>query len=293
MPEKNFRYLQIQPICMHKLSFTILLFSLLIIPSTQAQVFETKSHYATGTVLNDSSKIHIGFVHIFNESKRIGAISNEQGEFKFRADIGDTIVFGALGYLYKVIIVSDAMLQNSTDVPLIPRYYEIEAVDVVSFGTYENFKKKFLTLEAHKTNTYNLKNQLRQLSRKEGQIGFEEGKVRRAMSPQPGTEPMNGLPILYKEDLQRLNYARVLKLEEKQRIINKKYNFEIVKNVTKLPDEEILDFMSFCKFTQEYLLRASDYEILVEIEKKYEEYLKMKSKGELLQDANISSIFYT
>lgn len=278
---------------MQKPTLTILLFSFLTIPSIQAQLFETNHHFTTGTVVNDSSKKHIGFVHIFNESKRLGAIANEEGKFKFRADAGDTIVFGALGYFHKVLIVSDAMLHNETNVFLSPRYYDIEAVDIVSLGTYEDFKRKFLALEEHKTKTYDLRNQLYASARKEGQIGFEEGKVRRALSPQPGTEPINGIPILYKEDLQRLNYARVLKLEEKQRVIHKKYNFEIVKNVTKLPDEEILDFMSFCKFTQEYLFRATEYEILVSIEKKYEEYVEKKAKGELQQETELNSLFFT
>jgi hypothetical protein len=271
----------------------ILLFFLFSLASARAQVFETKHHYVSGTVVNDSTKSHIGFVHIFNESKRIGAIADKQGRYKFRADVGDTIVFGALGYFYKVLIISDSMLLNGTDVLLSPRYFEIEEVDIVSFGSYENFKKKFIALEAHKTKTRDLRDHLFITAQKEAQKGIGEEEVRRAIIGQPGTEPMNGIPILYKEDLQRLNYARVLKLEEKQRIIHKKYNFQIVQEVTKLPDEDIVDFMSFCNFTMQYLLKASEYEILVRIEKKYEEYLKKKPKGELQQKVNCDSGFYS
>ncbi len=280
-------------ICMYQASITILLFSLLSIPSLQARLFELKPHDASGTLIDDSTKRPVGFVHIFNESKRTGGIANEQGKFKFRANIGDTIVFSALGYFYKVIMVSEAMLLNGADVFLTPRSYEIEAVDIVAFGSYEEFKKKFLALELPKTKADVLRDKLNILARKAALEGVEEGKVRNALSEQPGRAPIIGPTLHYRDEMQRLNYARVLKLEEKQRVIDKKYNREIIFNITQLPEDELTDFMEFCNFGKEYLLHASEYDILVRIEKKFKEYLEMKSRGELLQDKIFDFYFYT
>ena len=79
-----------------------------------------------------------------------------------------------------------------------------------------------------------------------------------------------------------LNYAKVLKQEEKQRIIDKKYNREIIYKITRLPEDELTDFMGFCNFSTEYLLNATEYEILVKIEEKFREYKAIKTKGDLI-----------
>ncbi len=277
---------------MHKLSSTILLFCLLTYPSLQAQIFESKQFYASGTVIDDSTKKSIGLVHIFNESKRTGSIATEEGKFTFRADVGDTIVFSALGYLYKVMLVNETMLNEGANVFLTPRIYEIESVDIVAFRSYEDFKRKFLALELPETKTDILRQNLIVIGRKEALEAIEERKVQDALNGQPGKEPMNGFTLLYKEDLQRMNYARVLKQEKKQRVIDKKYNYEIVLKVTQLPKDEVIDFIGFCNFSTEFLYRATEYEILVKIEEKLKEYLDKKKQGRLLKE-DIDRIHYT
>lgn len=113
---------------MHKLSNAILLLSLLSLSSLQAQIYDSKIHFVRGSLKNDSTKENISFAHIFNESKLMGATSNEQGQFNFWAEPGDTIFFGALGYLGKVVIVNELMLMDTVKIFLSPRVYEIDAV---------------------------------------------------------------------------------------------------------------------------------------------------------------------
>lgn len=248
----------------------------------QAQVIFTPPQQIEGIILDDSTGQAVPYAQIYNESKRTGCISNESGHFKMLGDIGDTLVISLVGYLGKVQMVGDLNLDSTMEVRLSPRFYEIAEVRIMRWGSYEEFKRSVLALEIPETETDQLRDHLFAMSQAEIAVALKEEEVRKAMSPQPG-KPLGGIsvPILSKEDMQRINYAKVLEKEAEQRLINKKYNRDIIRKVTNIPEEEIIDFMGFCNFSNEYLLQASEYEIVVMIEKKYKEYQDNKTRGEL------------
>lgn len=283
----------LQVLEMYRLKLLILSFILAPGLFLQAQLFTTNSLQASGTIIDESTTKPVSYAQIFNESKRIGGIANEQGFFKLRADLGDTIVLSVLGYLGKVIIINQGMLQEGEHIYLTPRIYTIEAVDVVAFRSYEDFKQKFLALEAHNTETKLLRDNLARLSYPVAVEAAAEQKARNAQSQQPGVPPITGPRIISQEELQRINYARVLKEEHKQRIIDKKYNRDILYKITQLPENELTDFMGFCNFSKEYLLHATEYEILVKIEQKFEEYKALKAKGKVILYDSVTVILLT
>jgi len=83
--------------------------------------------------------------------------------------------------------------------------------------------------------------------------------------------------ILSADEKARIRLQKSLEERERQNAIYEKFNAEIVKNVTKLTDEdEILSFMLFCNFDQKYLLEVNPVDLLARIAEKYEEYLNTK-----------------
>ena len=272
--------------------FIGLLSGLLLLQTAGAQLINTRQ-VVKGCVMDDSTQTPIPFVHIFNESQRIGGISDKNGFFKLSANIGDTMVFSSLGYLAKVEYIGDLSFDTNMAVRLTPRLYEIEAVKIKGFRDYADFQQQFLALDLPKTQIRLLQENLKQLAYKEAMRIETENKVKESLDREPGQFFKKTVPIKYKDDLQRENYARVLELENKQRIIDKKYNREIIYRLTKLSQDEMTDFMSFCNFSMEYLLEASEYEILVKIEEKFREYLNMKEKGNLNNQSIFDYFFYT
>ncbi|MBN1952467.1 MAG: carboxypeptidase-like regulatory domain-containing protein [Bacteroidales bacterium] len=248
----------------------------------RGQVLSTAPEMIDGIIYDDSTGQALPYVQVYNESKRAGYLSNKEGEFRMQADIGDTLVFSAMGYLGKVDMVGDLNMDSPMVVRLMPRFYEIAAVSVTHFGTYEEFKRSVIALELPQTETQRLRNHLFAYSHKDLGSALAEEEVRRALSPEPG-KPLGGLsvPILSREDKQRIHLTEVIEKEKRQHQIDLKYNREIIKKVTHLPDEEIIDFMGFCNFSDAFLLNASDYDIVVMIERKYKEYLQKKSRGDL------------
>jgi len=75
-------------------------------------------------------------------------------------------------------------------------------------------------------------------------------------------------------------YYEMVQYEEEIDKLPDKYNREIVSKITGLSEEEVLDFMVFCRFSYYDLVRWSAYEIAKKIEAKYYDYEYFKALQE-------------
>ena len=262
--------------CIKYLNILILL-SIFIPGKSQFPSPENSS--VSGKVLDDSTKYAIPFVHIFNESRRQGYISNADGVFEIPASPGDTLVFSSLGFFPEIVFLTKSHFEQQNTIKLTIRFYEIEEVRVKVFKDYEDFKRQFLALELPNTPADRLRNNLATQSRKVAKQAEYENQVREILE-KPGIQLFSAsIPILSREERQLKNLSEVLKKEEKQRIISKKYNRDIIYEITHLSEDEITEFMGFCNFDDDYLYYASEYDILVKIEEKFKEYTLWKESG--------------
>ena len=89
-----------------------------------------------------------------------------------------------------------------------------------------------------------------------------------------------GIPINYKTkaDKQRIKVEELKKRDAENKIIEMKYNPELVTELTGLNNTETIRFMRFCNFSREFLLYSNDYDIILEVNKQYERYLKIKRR---------------
>ena len=110
------------------------------------QVESSKIRAFSGKIVDDSLDYTLPSVHLWNESTRMGSISNDSGEFSITVRNQDTIVFSAIGYLSYVLVVSSS-LNQSVVVRLKPRKYEIDEVIVRRFRSYESFKYQVIHLD--------------------------------------------------------------------------------------------------------------------------------------------------
>lgn len=66
--------------------------------------------------------------------------------------------------------------------------------------------------------------------------------------------------------------------EDKIRIIELKFNKRNVGELTKLKGEELEEFMEYCNLPEEFLLSASEYDILDTVKRMYRTYWKRKKQ---------------
>ncbi|NJK85949.1 MAG: hypothetical protein HC906_08250 [Bacteroidales bacterium] len=93
----------------------------------------------------------------------------------------------------------------------------------------------------------------------------EEAKYELAMKKAAEGGNLLAFPILSPEDIQRIKLKEIIQRENYQKIIDQKYNRQIVEDLTGLKDLELDEFILFCRFDSDYLYRTSQYEILEKV----------------------------
>jgi hypothetical protein len=148
----------------------------------------------------------------------------------------------------------------------------------VLFGTYEDFKRKFLALELPAENPNLNFSRLPKFNSRlndadfEGQVGFSF------------TGPASLLYSAFSKQEQSIKkYQAIKKYEPKQKIINAKYNAQKVQYVTGLKGDKLTKFVLYCHFSNDYLLDVSEYELIDVILKKL---LEFKAKEDSVNYSN-------
>lgn len=261
----------------HAIKITLIIVFQLLNLTLHAQSDFRKFEIIKGEVLDDSTGLYIPFTNIFNESKKTWDYTNEEGSFNIWADVGDTLMFSAVGYLSQVIFITDSLVKENLVIKLEPRAYEIGEVTIKSLKPYSKFKQDVLNLELPRTALDSITDDLTQQSKEVAIKGDYEREVKEVFAREDGTLFVIGLSNLssIKETKQKKALKKAVNESEEKKIIDKKYNREIVKNLTKLTDNELTDFMIFCNFSNEFLLETNDYDIGKTILEKFNEYKKV------------------
>ena len=219
---------------------------------------------------------YVPLVHIYNERTHKTNVSDTDGNFMIKVNKGDTLVFSAIGYYFKVVYVTDSLLKKETVfIELLPRKYEISEARVYALGNYEQFKQKVLALKLPETRTCKLRKYLHDLSRKAG----KEIKYQQEMDKLTQGGVLYAIPIRSPEEIEMIKLKKILEKEKVRKIIDEKFNRNIVSDVTGLKGEDLTEFMVFCNFSDKYLLETNQYDIMVRVLEKLEVYKKLKDSG--------------
>jgi hypothetical protein len=225
----------------------------------------------------------VEYTSVLNFSRQTRIYCNAGGEFKLDAQLGDTLVFYAVGYYYRKVIVEDPML-NSTGpflFALQQQALEIAEVRIIGLGTYEEFKQDFIHLDRPRTKTDELAENLAQTSHVAAREAYEKAKADKMLD---GITLVT-VPILTPEEKERLVLARIIKQEKIEDQIYQKYNPMVVKKVTGLTDDdEVIDFMLYCDYSDVYLLGVNEYDLMVNLARKFELYKEKKKEERSMQN---------
>lgn len=230
-----------------------------------------------GFVIDSSTGQPISFVHILNESTRRGYITDSTGKFQISIKHGDTLVFISLGYMGKVIIV-DSLFH---DVSLLPRTYKIDEVSIQGIRSYEQFKRDFLQIE---------------LEEKRKIQGLPEGKpidipilLDTNYIHSDAFLVFHPLSYLYynfsKEEKSKRKVFYLERREGEQIIIDRKYNRNLVHKITGLEGDELTNFIGFCNFSHQFLLYATELDIVNKINEKFSAFKLIIKTNEEISDS--------
>ncbi len=253
---------------MYRLAIVALPLLFIISQRLSSQVDSTGSKVLRGIIVDDSLAYALPFVHLWNESTKMGAISNESGEFNIKVRGQDTIVFSALGYFGDSIVVSDSFLNQTTVVRLKTKKYKIAEVVVRRFGSYESFKYQVIHLDLPITRTDYLREHIKVSSRIAAMETDTERAAKDKMNGFGYTTPIGGGRSHEKEKMEKIS-----NLKKREQIINAKFNRALVRDITHLEGDELTEFIASCNFSDDYLYETDLYTIVEALYAKFDAYL--------------------
>ena len=254
---------------MYRLAIVILLLLLISLQRVTGQVDSSGIEVFSGTIIDDSLEYAVPSVHLWNESTRMGGISNDSGEFSIKVRIQDTVVFSAIGYFSYVIVVSSSLNQRLV-VRLKQKKYEIDELVVRRFRSYESFKYQVIHLELPESEIAELKEYVKLTSTAVALEADRERAIKGKLDGFGLTTTLGG-----GIDRNKAFKEKTTNLKRREQIINAKFNRVLVGDITHLDGDELSEFIAQCNFSEEYLYETDLYTIIEDLYAKLNDYQNM------------------
>lgn len=215
-----------------------------------------------GKIIDSESTNPIGNVYIENSTRHIFTESNKNGYFEIYTHPGDTLVFSSIGYYWAKHVVTE---ERNLVFHLTPQIYEIGTVTKYFPFSYEELTNRVYAIKpTNDTLQLDLSHEpfLPVNNHQPGQLSYTyTGAI---------TEFYNATN---RHARNAIKAAELLSKKENILLINKKFNKEIVKEMTHVPDEYFDKFITFCNFSDDFLVHTSDFQIIMTICWQYELFL--------------------
>lgn len=227
----------------------------------------------TGQILNEENGEPVPFVHIINADSRQGTASDMDGKFNLLIEEGDTLTFSAVGYENLIFVADESRLENGyVKILLFPAITQLDQVDVFAFKDAASLKRHILSMDLPAEN-----------NKKIHIPGAYDGPKKPV---KPGLDFSNGIGfsgpismiqnVFSKRAKEERKYHEVQQDYQKQKLIDAKFNRELVEEVTGLQDDDLDEFMVYCnqKISTDFIIASNDYQIILAVNKCYNEFVK-------------------
>jgi hypothetical protein len=253
----------------------MLLMLVIVERPVHTQVYESlkdTTAYFKARILDSLTREPVAFAHIINTTRRTATISDTLGYFFIRTSPGDQLQLTAIGYAAGKLSIGYGILRSQLihDILLRPIIYSIEAVRVNPLGSYEQFRKRFVTLDLPESEYQIHPSVLEEIN---------QGTDTMDMLIVPPMSPVTALyNLLSKEGKSKRKLRKLLEQEAFEKQIDFKYSPDIVSHITGYTGFDLYEFMEFCSFKKDFLLDATYYEITRAILDKQQEFEAIPEK---------------
>ncbi len=232
-----------------------------------------KIHYFKGKIIGQDKK-PIAFAHVINVHRNYATISNAEGIFSIPAIIGDTLRISAIGFYTKYLPIKNIESDSTKHVlTLISREYNLPTVNIYELR-WQVFKSEFMEAESEEVATaQKISDWMAKL------VSPEELKLIQQSTMKPGF-------VIDFTGKRRKSERKVARMEKKFQIIAPKFNDKLITKLTGLKGKEIYPFLRYCNFSEDFLINASEYEIMEQILKFWKEYKDKNKRKKTLKPDN-------
>lgn len=223
-----------------------------------------------GRIVDGQSAKPIPAATILNQNTRRVSISGEEGAFRTVASPGDILRVTCVGYQEMRYVVPDTV--QELRIALRPQTVQLQEVTVRGVGG-DPFDPNFLKEKVPEKPSI-------QLGTPPELQGVQLTKDVRVSS-----DPVSKVPVItitgpftlaYNTFSRKARSDRKLKklIEENRRrkIFNARLNPAWVVRITDLTDDELEPFIDYCAFSEEFVLTATEYELIRAVQKKVPQF---------------------
>jgi hypothetical protein len=207
--------------------------------------------------------------NIYTLPGKKGNMSDPNGYFYMEITDEDTLFVKTIGYKTYRIVCEDLILNKDFRIHIFlePKVYQLDEVNIFGAMSYEDFKDELMDLPLAT----------------EQMVDFDIPWESYGYTNMPASGgfgvTFNGIfSRLYEKNSnagkQRQKVKEIKAEENKQNYIFSKFNPYIIQRATGIDDEdEIISFMEYCKFSDYFIVNATEEELRKALSIKYDAYL--------------------
>ena len=229
----------------------------------------------TGQVRDMTTGHALPSVHVINLRDSSATISDLRGIFRLPVQTGDSVVYSSIGFTERVYSVNDSLLAvNPFYVRLAPKVYQLGEVTVNPLGSKAQFRKEFMELDLA-DEQMEIQGVINNVERDfpVWEDAEEIKKIKYALNP---------VSYLYynfnKHAKARQEYRKLVATDHKRDEARAKFDTLAVSKYTGLEGDSLLLFMNFCDLTDAFLYKASAYDIMLVVQKKYAQFTSVAKR---------------
>ena len=231
--------------------------------SQQNKLSESNKVYNLNGKVVDSKNKPIVFAHVINKLRGQATTTDSTGYFIIPVVHKDSIRISAIGFYTKYLSIDDKYTRDTLThtIEMTEKTYDIATVNIYELR-WQVFKAEFMEEKVEEDKTAaRISNWMANL--------LPAGELR--MIYQSTMAPGFAINWKTKADKSR---KKVASMEKKYQIIAPKYNDKMITEITGLKGNDIYKFVEFCRFPEEFLIQATEYEIMEKILERWNEYQK-------------------
>lgn len=251
--------------------YFLLFISLIVIAFSASAQEEIK---VKGRISDPASKEPVPYVNIINKAAGKGTSSNVYGQFNLNVRAGDTLIFSAVGYGKQSLVIKEKLKEKSIQIYLDTEAMELKPARVFAYRDLESLKRAIVNMDMPLQNNEGLVLNLPKVTA-QPQVNSDGEISGGAVITGALTGAINslGLNKEYKQ-LQKLNQFR--KEDNRRKLAQMKYNPKVVNEWTRLKGEKLMSFMEFCKLSDDFIIKSSEYELALVVQQCLSDFIEQE-----------------
>ncbi|CAM1367164.1 TonB-dependent receptor [Tenacibaculum litopenaei] len=252
-----------------------LLIALFACVFSYAQETQTPStNQLKGQIVDSKSKQPLSAAHILNLNTVVGTITNEKGLFNLTAQANDTVLVSFLGYSsIKLKVTNDLLKGNEVEISLSEKPEEIKEIVIKSTKLIGVLEVDVKQVPKDKFTRIHI-NGLPQT--------YEVGRPQKLNSTL--SKLLNPVDLVYnlfgKKPTQLKKLQKLKKEDDLRKMLAGKFDREVMMEYLEMDRTELNKLLSDCDYSEYFIKKASDLQIIEAVLNCYENYKAIK-KGKI------------